>query len=211
MKNTTATFLKFVLLAGAPVLLSSVSVATDVHAHGAFEFPLSRTYGCRLENPESPKSEACKAAVALAGTQALYDWNEVNIGNAAGRHRQIIPDGKLCSAGRDKYKGFDQARADWPATKLTSGASTTLRYKATAAHRGGFELYVTRNGYSPTQPLKWSDLEKFHTVSNPPIVSGSYQMPVTLPAGKSGRHLIYAVWQRTDSEEAFYSCADVDF
>ena len=39
-----------------------------------------------------------------------------NIGTAAGRHKQLIPDGKLCSAGRDKYRGLDLARGDWPAS-----------------------------------------------------------------------------------------------
>merc|ERR1712062_750838 len=29
--------------------------------------------------------------------------------------------------------------------------------------------------------------------------------------GKSGKHVIYAVWQRNDSPEAFYSCSDVVF
>ena len=33
----------------------------------------------------------------------------------------------------------------------------------------------------------------------------------TLPAGKSGRHLIYGVWDIADTGNAFYSCADVTF
>ncbi|WP_328796398.1 lytic polysaccharide monooxygenase [Halosaccharopolyspora lacisalsi] len=28
---------------------------------------------------------------------------------------------------------------------------------------------------------------------------------------KSGRHIIYSVWQRSDSPEAFYNCSDVLF
>lgn len=31
-----------------------------------------------------------------ANAQALYDRMEVNIGDAAGRHRELIPDGQLC-------------------------------------------------------------------------------------------------------------------
>jgi chitin-binding protein len=34
---------------------------------------------------------------------------------------------------------------------------------------------------------------------------------VRLPAGKTGRHLIYVIWQRSDSPEAFYSCSDVTY
>ncbi|WP_394830734.1 lytic polysaccharide monooxygenase [Pendulispora rubella] len=201
---------KLALLIGAPIFAATI-VAADAYAHGSMEAPLSRVYGCRLENPESPKSAACKAAIALGGTQAAYDWNEVNIPNAAGNHRGLIPDGKLCSAGRDKYKGFDLARSDWPATNLPSNASYTFRYKATAPHRGAFELYVTRNGYNPSQPLRWADLERFHTVTDPALSNGAYQIPARTPSGKSGRHIIYAIWQRSDSPEAFYSCSDVIF
>ncbi|WP_189053010.1 lytic polysaccharide monooxygenase auxiliary activity family 9 protein [Longimycelium tulufanense] len=175
--------------------------------------PKSRILTCREEGPENPKTAACKAAIRTGGTQAVYDWNEVNIPNAAGRHRQIIPDGKLCSAGRDKYKGFDLPRADWPATSMPTSGQFTFTYRATAPHRGGFELYVTRDGYDPTKPLRWSDLEPqpFLKVMDPPLRNGSYVMSGKLPAGKSGRHLIYAIWQRTDSPEAFYSCSDVVF
>ncbi|MBM7842700.1 lytic polysaccharide monooxygenase [Herpetosiphon giganteus] len=184
-----------------------------VHAHGSLQTPMSRTYACFLEGPETPATAACRAAIERGGTQALYDWNEVNIGDAAGRHRSIIPDGKLCSAGREKYAGFDLARADWPATPLNSGSSLSFLYKATAPHRGTFDFYLTRTGYDPNQPLKWSDLEAtpFASVTNPALVNGSYVINATLPSGKTGRHLIYSIWQRSDSPEAFYSCSDVTF
>ena len=196
----------------AAATLIPLTVTEPAFAHGTMNNPPSRALVCRNENPESPKSDACKQAVALGGTQPLYDWNEVNIPDAAGRHREIIPDGKLCSAGRDKYRGLDQARADWPATPLTSGAQFTFTYRATAPHRGSFELYVTKDGYDPTKPLRWSDLEStpFATVTDPPLADGSYTISTRLPR-KQGRHLIYAIWQRSDSPEAFYSCSDVIF
>ncbi|HCT78905.1 MAG TPA: chitin-binding protein [Micromonosporaceae bacterium] len=174
--------------------------------------PVSRSYTCYQENPESPRSTACKAVVSAGGTQPLYDWNEVNIAAAAGNHRALIPDGKLCSAGRDKYKGLDLARTDWPTTTLPGGGSYTFRYKATAPHKGTFEFYVTRDGFNPAKALAWSDLESkpFLRVTDPQLSDGVYQMTGPLP-GKSGRHLIYAIWQRSDSPEAFYSCSDVVF
>jgi predicted carbohydrate-binding protein with CBM5 and CBM33 domain len=201
-----------VALAGPPVLFILATMPA-AQAHGSMQNPVSRTYACYLEGPESPDSAACIAAIAAGGTQPLYDWNEVHILDAAGRHRDIIPDGKLCSAGQDKYRGFDLARADWPATTLPTGGSYTFSYRATAPHRGTFELYVTKTGYSPTQPLRWSDLEAtpFLRVTDPPLANGAYTMTGQLPAGKSGRHLIYSIWQRSDSPEAFYTCSDVLF
>ncbi|MGV9266917.1 lytic polysaccharide monooxygenase [Kitasatospora sp. NPDC003701] len=190
-----------------------VGMAFDVaQAHGSMQNPVSRVYTCYQEGAERPKSGACQAAVAASGTQGFYDWMGVRIGDAAGRHRELIPDGKLCSAGNEQSKGLDLARADWPATSLPTGGNFTFKYRGTAPHRGTFELYVTKDGYDATQPLKWSDLEPgpFLKASDPPLVNGSYEMTAQLPK-KQGLHLIYAIWQRSDSPEAFYSCSDVVF
>ncbi|MEV7615636.1 lytic polysaccharide monooxygenase [Streptomyces sp. NPDC089799] len=194
----------------APLALAATAAVPAV-AHGSMTDPVSRVATCYAEGPESPKSAACKAAVRASGAQAFYDWNEVNIGDAAGRHKSLIPDGKLCSAGRDKYRGLDLARGDWPASPMTAGAHT-FRYKGTAPHKGTFALYVTKDGYDPSKPLKWSDLEAkpFVTVTDPRMSGGDYVFTGTVPK-KSGRHLIYSIWQRSDSPEAFYTCSDVVF
>ncbi|MGW4777483.1 lytic polysaccharide monooxygenase auxiliary activity family 9 protein [Streptomyces filamentosus] len=199
-----------VLSASAALALAGFS-GSPAFAHGSMTDPVSRVAACYAEGPEAPSSAACRAAVAASGTQAFYDWNAVNIANAAGQHRALIPDGKLCSAGNDKYKGLDLARADWPASRMTAGKHT-FRYKGTAPHKGSFALYVTKDGYDPAKPLKWSDLEAepFVTVTDPGMQGGDYVFEGTVPA-KSGRHLIYSVWQRSDSPEAFYTCSDVVF
>lgn len=194
----------------APLALTALSVSPAA-AHGSMTDPVSRVSACFQEGPEAPKSAACKAAVASSGAQAFYDWNGVNIANAAGKSKEIIPDGKLCSAGNDKYKGLDLPRADWPSSKM-SGGNHTFHYKGTAPHKGSFELYITKDSYDPTKPLKWSDLEEkpFVDVADPKMENGDYVFDGKVPA-KSGRHLIYSVWQRSDSPEAFYTCSDVVF
>ncbi|MEV4315976.1 lytic polysaccharide monooxygenase [Actinocrispum sp. NPDC049592] len=202
------------LLSAIPVFLSAVLPISLASAHGSTMVPPSRTYQCRFnENPENPTSAACKAAVAAGGTQAFYDWHEVNLPNAGGNSRSLIPDGQLCGAGRAKYTGLNLARNDWPATKLTSGANFTFQIKATAPHVAVWTQYVTKDGYNPLVPLRWSDLEQFNQVSNPPLANGIYSITTRLPSGKSGRHVIYTIWQRQlpDSAEAFYLCNDVIF
>ncbi|MFE7129015.1 lytic polysaccharide monooxygenase [Streptomyces sp. NPDC057617] len=200
-----------IVVLGLVPLASAGIGAAPAAAHGSLTDPVSRVAACYAEGPESPRSAACKAAVAAGGTQALYDWNEVNIPNAAGNHKQLIPDGKLCGAGRDKYKGLDLARGDWPSSPMTAG-NRTFRYKATAPHKGSFELYLTKDGYDPAKPLKWSDLEPkpFLKVTDPKLENGAYVFGGIVP-NKSGRHLIYSIWQRSDSPEAFYTCSDVVF
>lgn len=199
-----------VALGFAPFALAGVT-ATPALAHGSLTDPVSRVSACFAEGPESPVSAACKAAVAAGGTQALYDWNGVNIANAAGKHRELIPDGKLCSAANDKFKGLDLPRADWPASPVKAGKHT-FKFRATAPHKGSFELYLTKPGYDPTKPLAWSDLEAkpFAQATDPALVDGSYVFDGTIPDA-AGRQLIYTVWQRSDSPEAFYACSDVVF
>lgn len=204
----------------APLL----ATAGPADAHGAATLPGSRTYLCRIDGTSSggdiePKNSACAAAVQLGGKQPLWDWFGVLRGDGAGRTRGFIPDGQLCSGGEPKYAGYDLPRADWPHTRLTGGAAITFRYNAWAAHPGEFRMYITRDGYDPTAPLRWDDLEAepFSTYAQTQpngndAQNGSpdYQWPATLP-NKTGRHIIYSVWERSDSAETFYNCSDVVF
>ncbi|MEU2823181.1 lytic polysaccharide monooxygenase [Streptomyces bacillaris] len=200
-------------------LASVVSAATLISlapspasAHGSVFGPVSRVSACFAEGPETPKSQVCKDLVADSGTQPLYDWNEVNIANADGRHQEIIPDGKLCSANRAKYRALDWARTDWPATTVAAG-SYNFNVRVTAAHLGTMTMYITKQGFDPNKPLKWSDLDPAPVGTYPtPRASdnGYYKFTGALP-DRTGRHIIYKVWQRHDSPEAFYGCSDVAF
>jgi predicted carbohydrate-binding protein with CBM5 and CBM33 domain len=87
--------------------ITSISLLVEkAFGHGTMETPVSRIYNCFLENPENPKSDACKAAVEEGGTQALYDWKGVNQGNANYMHRDIIPDGKRYECKPFPYSGW---------------------------------------------------------------------------------------------------------
>ncbi len=185
-------------------------------AHGTMEDPVSRVYQCYRENPESPDSQACFAAIQLAGTQQFYDWSAVNRFDANDQHRALIPDGELCSGGKASHAGLNLARTDWVAQPITADAFGNYEFSfiAWAPHATKyFDFYVTKDGYDPTQPLRWSDLEAapFCHITSVDLVDGRYKMSCPLPQNKSGRHLIYNIWQRSDSMEAFYTCMDVIF
>jgi chitin-binding protein len=204
-------WIRRLLVGGTAATGVLVAAAVPASAHGTLFGPVSRVAACYAEGPENPQSQVCKDLVAATGTQPLYDWNEVNIANADGQSQQIIPDGHLCSANRDKYRALDWARTDWAATAVSAGAYT-FKFRVTAAHQGVMTLYITKAGYDPTQPLKWSDLDLADPVAQYATgrdgSSGYYTFNGTLPS-RSGRQLIYMVWQRTDSPEAFYACSDV--
>ncbi|GIM95340.1 lytic polysaccharide monooxygenase [Paractinoplanes toevensis] len=208
--------------------LGAIALPGIAEAHGAMMVPGSRTWLCYKDgrNPTTgeiqPKNAACAAAVAQSGTTSLYNWFAVLRSDGAGRVSGFLPDGQLCSGGTGgpyNFTGFNLARNDWPQTHLTAGKSIQIWYNDWAKHPGTFSLYITKDGYDPTKPLAWSDLEPtpFNQSTNPPANGGPgsddgyYYWNATLPSGKSGKHLIYSVWSRSDSTETFYGCSDVVF
>ncbi|MFE0588198.1 lytic polysaccharide monooxygenase [Micromonospora echinospora] len=193
-------------------------------AHGTPMRPGSRTYLC-WQDGLSPTGEikpinpACTAAVAQSGANSLYNWFGVLRSDAGGRTVGFIPDGQLCSGGNPGFSGYDAARTDWPLTHLTAGGRFDFTYSNWAHHPGTFFFYVTKDSWRPDRPLAWSDLEEqpFLTVTNPPqngspgTNEGHYYFSGTLPSEKSGRHVIYSRWVRSDSQENFFGCSDVTF
>jgi predicted carbohydrate-binding protein with CBM5 and CBM33 domain len=221
---------RLMLTAAAAVLAATggaLALPTQASAHGAMMAPGSRTYLCWKDGltPSGaiqPRNPACAAAVAQSGVTALYNWFAVLRSDGGGRTSGFIPDGELCSGGTGgpyNFTGFNLARNDFPVTHLTAGASMRFDYNNWAKHPGTFSLYVTKDSWSPTRPLAWSDLEAtpFSQVVNPTSIGGPgtndgrYSWTANLPSGKSGRHLIYSVWSRSDSQETFYGCSDVVF
>lgn len=195
----------------APLLLT-VWAAGPAQAHGAPTYPVSRVYACSPQGGSQAGSAACKAAVAANGAPFTY-WDNLRVPDINGQDRRLIPDGKLCSGGLAAYKGLDLARTDWPATRLTPGAKLTMTYASTIAHTGTFKLYLTKAGYDPAKPLTWSDLPTtpFAEVKDPPLTGGAYRIGATLPTGRTGRQLIYTIWQNSSTEDTYYSCSDVVF
>lgn len=184
----------------------------DGFAHGSMEKPISRIYQCFKEGPEAPKSDACKALVEAGGTQPLYDWMEVNQGGADGNHKALVPDGELCAGGRDKYVGLDLPRKDWPKTTIVPNANGKYKFVfyATTPHATDyFKIYITRNSWNRGDPLTWSNIRKVKKVKSPTDKDNRYKLKTKLKNVEDGRHVIYVVWQRSDSTEAFYSCSEV--
>jgi chitin-binding protein len=176
--------------------------------------PVSRIHACAQGNRENPSDPACRAARDVAGPQLFYDWMGINQANADGNHPAVVPDGTLCSGNNPTFRGLDLVRSDWQATPIAAEANGRyeFQFKGTAPHATReWTFYVTREGWNPDTALKWSDLEAFCSIGNVPLsADGNYHLDCPLPQ-RSGRHVIYNTWQRSDSTEAFYTCMDVQF
>jgi predicted carbohydrate-binding protein with CBM5 and CBM33 domain len=193
-------------------------------AHGATIFPGSRQYFCWLDGLQDngqiiPSNPACVDAVAASGTTPLYNWfgnlHPSNNGGTVGS----IPDGRICDgadAGPYDFSPYNMMRPDWPRTHLTAGDTYTFQHNNWAHHPGHFDVYLTVEGWDPTAPLSWSALELIHTEQDPPQSGPAggleyYFWNVTFPADRTGQHLVFVHWVRSDSPENFFSCSDVVF
>ncbi|WP_041832509.1 lytic polysaccharide monooxygenase [Actinoplanes sp. N902-109] len=192
------------LTAGGLVALTPAAAL----AHGAPTTPISRTAAC-AGGGEEPDAAACRAArKAHGGTLGSFD--NLRIANVR-NDKETVPDGKLCSGGLPAYEGLDLPRSDWPATKVTAGSTLSVRYAGTIPHKGSFRLYLTKPGYAPSEPLGWDDLtsKPVATFQDPAYSGGSYRMSVQIPEDRSGRHVLYIVWETSSTPDTYYSCSDL--
>lgn len=204
--------LAHLVAAGIAAPLLTVAVAGAAAAHGAPLDPVSRSAACGSDGSFT-QTAACQAARAGAEGQWFGQWDNVRVADVAGRDRETIPDGKLCSGGIANFGGLDLARSDWPSTKVQAGKAVTVSYRGTIPHQGTFRMYVTKDGYDPKQPLRWADLETkpFLTAKDPGFAGGAYSFKGTLPSDKVGRHVLYTIWQNSSTPDTYYSCSDVVF
>jgi predicted carbohydrate-binding protein with CBM5 and CBM33 domain len=197
------------IVAGGIAAAATVLPAAPALAHGAPTQPLSRTAACATGG-EQAGSAACKAALAANG-RVFGTFDNVRVPNVNGKDKDFIPDGNLCSGDLPEFQGLDLPRTDWPTTKLAAGSTLTIKYRATIPHQGTFRVYLTKQGYDPKQPLGWDDLgsKPILTVQDPPLRSGAYRMSAELPADRTGRHVLYTVWQTSSTPDTYYSCSDL--
>ncbi|MFE0628460.1 lytic polysaccharide monooxygenase [Streptomyces sp. NPDC058864] len=201
------------VVAGTAALLP-LALAGPAAAHGAPVSPVSRAAACASGSGQYVGTAACRAAAAAnGGSRPFADWDNLRVAGVAGRDRQVIPDGKLCSGGLAAFRGLDLPRTDWPATRLAPGAGFTMAYGTTIPHQGTFRLYLTKQGYDPTRPLTWSALasDPFVKVTDPPVSGGAYRISGRLPSDRTGRHVLFTIWQNSSTPDTYYSCSDVVF
>lgn len=201
---------------GVAVLGALVSGAA-VMGHGSLADPPSRIYSAYLEGPENPHSDAVRTAIEIGGTQPLYDWNELVAFHPGDPDYQrnvpyweTIPNGQLASAGNPKYAAFDQVRDDWPTTEIEAGPYQFTWFATTPHDPSVHRAFITTNDWDSSQPLNWAQMEEL-TLS-PSVLEGNYYTFNTVLPQRSGKHVIYVIWQRIDPVgEGFYAVADVDF
>ncbi|GGN90480.1 hypothetical protein GCM10010112_75900 [Actinoplanes lobatus] len=226
----TSVRIKFLISAVVAALAASLTVLAvqsgPAAAHGNVTGPASRNYGCferwgsDFQNPIMATEDPMCWQAWQANPNAMWNWNGLFREGVAGQHETVIPDGQLCSAGHTesgRYNAMD-AIGDWKATSI--GNSFTVHLFDGARHGADYiRVYVTKPGFNPvTTALKWSDLQLLTTVPNTPAAQWTQQLtngvqmdiPVSV-SGRSGRAMLYTIWQASHLDQSYYFCSDVNF
>lgn len=200
-------------------------VPSSASAHGSVAGPVSRNYGCwqrwgsNWQATEMATQDPMCYQAWQADPNAMWNWNGLYREGVAGNHQGAIADGQLCSAGRTgdgRYNSMDTV-GDWKASSV--GQSFNVRLFDQAGHGADYvRVYVSRQGYDPlTQPLKWSDLQLAAQIGNTPVgqwtpVTGGQEvsLPVSL-SGRTGRAVVYTIWQASHADQSYYICSDIAF
>ena len=160
----------------------------------------------------------------------ISKWGE---GNTLQAHKNIIGTGPICSGGQSKYDGLNSTSFGWEAqaTKINvNDQSKKFTYAVSAPHKtygdGYVDIYITNDKWHVGQKITFDDLNPtpichYKSVNGKsPMQTGETSngepsrfedFTCEIPKTTSpGNHVLFAIWQRNDSDEAFYSCSDVD-
>jgi len=214
------------IIATVALLIGAFALVSPASAHGSVVDPMSRNYGCwyrwgsDFQNPAMATEDPMCWQAWQYDVQAMWNWNGLYREGVAGQHQAVIPDGQLCSAGHTqngRYNAMD-AVGDWKATNISTNFKIKLYDQA--SHGADYIwVYATKQGYDPlTQPLKWSDLELVGQIGNTPAAqwtpesAGGVSIQVAGNApGRTGRGMLYTIWQASHLDQSYYFCSDVNF
>ncbi|KUJ66234.1 chitin-binding protein [Streptomyces albus subsp. albus] len=180
---------------------SVLAFGGSAYSHGYTDAPISRQKLC------------ANGTVKNCGP---IQWEPQSVEGPKGFPNLGPADGTICSGGHPEFAQLDDPRGgNWPTTKVTAGQDYTFRWQFTAPHATtDFRYYITRDGYDPSRPITRANLEPAPFLAIP---YNGQRPPMTLshtgrlPSGKSGHHVIVAVWTIADTGNAFYACSDVSF
>jgi chitin-binding protein len=177
--------------------------AGGASSHGYTDLPISRQKLC------------ANGGVTGCGN---IQWEPQSVEGPKGFPAAGPADGQICSAGHGEFAALNGAKQpngqDWPTTQVTGGQSQTFRWQFTARHSTtDFRYYITKNGWDQSQPITRASLETtpFLTVPFSGQPPATLEHSGVLPTGKTGHHVIVAVWTIADTANAFYACSDVKF
>lgn len=180
------------------------------NAHGYTSEPPSRAYACQLG-----LNTGCGQPIS----------EPQSVGEAEKGFPQFGPmDGKIASGGaRADFALLDeQSAARWHLTPILDREINFDWYYTTGHKTTKWEYFITNSGWNPNAPLARESFESrpFCTVNGhgKPATGGEHEgsgpapekHKCTLPADRTGHHVILGLWTIDDTSAAFHNVIDVD-
>ncbi|MFI1371099.1 lytic polysaccharide monooxygenase [Streptomyces longwoodensis] len=198
----------------ATTLLGLMAQAPTASAHGTVIAPQTRNYGCLqrwgYNQPDEAQDPMCYRTY-LENPNAITAWKAVYANNTGDNYQQVIPNGRICSAGGQGETNY--APLDRPGPWITSsiGANFTVDLYDEARHGADWlEVYVTKQGFNPEyQLINWDDLELVKRTGRYPYQA--HYVTDVATSGYSGRHVVVTVWKASHMDQKYFLCSDVTF
>jgi chitin-binding protein len=217
--------LRALTVAVTAVALLAAALPEAAFAHGSASDPPARAFSCldrwrsNHQAPEMAAQDPMCAQAWKADPSAMWNWNGLYREGVKGNHQAAIPDGQLCSAGRTqsgRYAALD-AVGQWKTTRKNRNFDVTV-FDGAKHGADYIRVYLTKQGFDPTkQSLGWGDLELVSQLGNTPAsqwkpISNGANISVKADAGeRTGRHIVYTIWQASHQDQSYYFCSDVTF
>jgi chitin-binding protein len=191
------------------------ALAGVASAHGSATDPPSRNYSCwnrwgsDFQNPAMATQDPMCWQAWQANPNAMWNWNGLYRENVGGNHQGAIPDGQLCSAGHTESGRYNSLDTVGPWQTVDKGRRFTLTITDQARHGADYlRVYLTKQGFDPaTQALGWGNLD---LVSEAGRIAPAGEYRIDVDAGtRTGRHVVYTIWQASHLDQSYYFCSDV--
>ena len=135
-------------------------------------------------------------------------------------HKAAIGNQKICSANKEMFEALDdevwvKSGADFDQTypSMIKSGVQNFEYSASSPHAWSYlSFYISKEGWVPSGDVSFDDLEvtPFCVKEEFEMMDSVEKFACDVPA-RTGPALIFSIWQRSDTWEAFYSCSDVVF
>ncbi len=180
--------------------IMGIAMAPSAYAHGFVEKPASRAALCSLSY----------GALNSSCGNVMYEPQSLEAPKGFPQDGPV--DGKIASAG-GKFEGIlDQQSVNRWFKNTITGGTNTFTWKYTQSHATSkWHYYITKKGWDPNKPLTRADLELIGTVEHDGTeASTNLTHTINVPTDRSGYHVILAVWDVSNTSNAFYNVIDVN-
>ncbi|MBC1935967.1 carbohydrate-binding protein [Listeria grandensis] len=204
-KHSFKTVAKLSVLSTACVAGFMIFGGEKAEAHGYVEKPASRAYTGSLLSLENYAAAYKSYGQSITNPQGVETTKGFPFAGPQDGHI-ASGDGKI-----GDYVLDDQTEDRWVKNNMTGGMNT-FTWKYTTPHATTkWHYYITKKGWNPNEALKRENLELIGTVDHDESLSDTNPThSINVPTDRSGYHVILAVWDVSNTGNAFYQAIDVN-